>query len=206
MSEAIIKYINAPLSEATIKDLHAGDVVRISGYIYTARDAAHKRMTEALTKGEQLPFDVRNQVIYYVGPSPTKPGEVVGSAGPTTSGRMDKYTPTMIEQGMRGMIGKGLRSQEVIDACVEHGAVYFAAIGGAAAVIAKSIKGEEMIAYEDLGPEAIFLLSSVSTAKATIFIKLALPNTVNSNKFNKSLRNCRSSSLFFAKVLTSLFS
>ena len=137
MSEAIIKYINAPLSEATIKDLHAGDVVRISGYIYTARDAAHKRMTEALTKGEQLPFDVRNQVIYYVGPSPTKPGEVVGSAGPTTSGRMDKYTPTMIEQGMRGMIGKGLRSQEVIDAC------------------AKSIKGEEMIAYEDLGPEAI---------------------------------------------------
>ena len=150
MSEAIIKYINAPLSEATIKDLHAGDVVRISGYIYTARDAAHKRMTEALTKGEQLPFDVRNQVIYYVGPSPTKPGEVVGSAGPTTSGRMDKYTPTMIEQGMRGMIGKGLRSQEVIDACVEHGAVYFAAIGGAAAVIAKSIKGEEMIAYDCL--------------------------------------------------------
>ena len=106
MSEAIIKYINAPLSEATIKDLHAGDVVRISGYIYTARDAAHKRMTEALAKGEQLPFDVRDQVIYYVGPSPTKPGEVVGSAGPTTSGRMDKYTPTMIEQGMRGMIGK----------------------------------------------------------------------------------------------------
>ena len=145
MSEAIIKYINAPLSEATIKDLHAGDVVRISGYIYTARDAAHKRMTEALAKGERLPFDVRDQVIYYVGPSPTKPGEVVGSAGPTTSGRMDKYTPTMIEQGMRGMIGKGLRSQEVIDACVEHGAVYFAAIGGAAAVIA----------YEDLGPEAI---------------------------------------------------
>ena len=142
MSEAIIKYINAPLSEATIKDLHAGDVVRISGYIYTARDAAHKRMTEALAKGEQLPFDVRDQVIYYVGPSPTKPGEVVGSAGPTTSGRMDKYTPTMIEQGMRGMIGKGLRSQEVIDACVEHGAVYFAAIGGAAAVIAKSIKGK----------------------------------------------------------------
>ena len=144
MSEAIIKYINAPLSEATVKDLHAGDVVRISGYIYTARDAAHKRMTEVLAKGEQLPFDVRDQVIYYVGPSPTKPGEVVGSAA-----------PTMIEQGMRGMIGKGLRSQEVIDACVEHGAVYFAAIGGAAAVIAKSIKGEEMIAYEDLGPEAI---------------------------------------------------
>ena len=155
MSEAIIKYINAPLSEATIKDLHAGDVVRISGYIYTARDAAHKRMTEALAKGEQLPFDVRDQVIYYVGPSPTKPGEVVGSAGPTTSGRMDKYTPTMIEQGMRGMIGKGLRSQEVIDACVKYQAVYFIAIGGTAALISQCIKQEELLAYADLGPEAI---------------------------------------------------
>jgi fumarate hydratase subunit beta len=155
MSEAIIKYIKAPLSAETVKDLRAGDVVRISGYIYTARDAAHKRLTEALARGEELPLDLKDNVIYYVGPSPTKPGEVVGSAGPTTSGRMDKYTPTMIEQGMRGMIGKGLRSQEVIDACKEYGAVYFAAVGGAAAVIAQSIKGEEMIAYEDLGPEAI---------------------------------------------------
>jgi fumarate hydratase subunit beta len=155
MSEAIIKYIKAPLSAETVKDLRAGDVVRISGYIYTARDAAHKRLTEALARGEELPLDLKDNVIYYVGPSPTKPGEVVGSAGPTTSGRMDKYTPTMIQQGMRGMIGKGLRSQEVIDACKEYGAVYFAAVGGAAAVIAQSIKGEEMIAYEDLGPEAI---------------------------------------------------
>ena len=156
MSEqAAIKYIQAPLSAETVKDLRAGDVVRISGYIYTARDAAHKRLTEALARGEKLPLDLKDNVIYYVGPSPTKPGEVVGSAGPTTSGRMDKYTPTMIEQGMRGMIGKGLRSQEVIDACKEYGAVYFAAVGGAAAVIAQSIKGEEMIAYEDLGPEAI---------------------------------------------------
>lgn len=156
MSEqAAIKYIKAPLSAETVKNLHAGDVVRISGYIYTARDAAHKRLTEALARGEKLPLDLKDNVIYYVGPSPTKPGEVVGSAGPTTSGRMDKYTPTMIEQGMRGMIGKGLRSKEVIDACKEHGAVYFAAVGGAAAVIAQSIKGEEMIAYEDLGPEAI---------------------------------------------------
>ena len=156
MSEqAAIKYIQAPLSAETVKELRAGDVVRISGYIYTARDAAHKRLTEALARGEKLPLDLKDNVIYYVGPSPTKPGEVVGSAGPTTSGRMDKYTPTMIEQGMRGMIGKGLRSQEVIDACKEHGAVYFAAVGGAAAVIAQSIKGEEMIAYEDLGPEAI---------------------------------------------------
>ncbi len=156
MSEqAVIKYIKTPLTEETVKGLHAGDVVRISGPIYTARDAAHKRLTEALARGEKLPLDLTDNVIYYVGPSPTKPGEVVGSAGPTTSGRMDKYTPTLIEQGMRGMIGKGLRSQEVIDACVKHGAVYFVAIGGAAAVISQSIKGEEMIAYEDLGPEAI---------------------------------------------------
>lgn len=156
MSEqAVIKSIKTPLTAETVKDLHAGDVVRISGPIYTARDAAHKRLTEALARGEQLPLDLTNNVIYYVGPSPTKPGEVVGSAGPTTSGRMDKYTPTLIEQGMRGMIGKGSRSKEVIEACVKHGAVYFVAIGGAAAVISQSIKGEEMIAYEDLGPEAI---------------------------------------------------
>ena len=156
MSEqATIKYIQAPLTAETIKDLHAGDVVRISGHTYTARDAAHKRLYEALGRGEKLPLDLKDNVIYYVGPTPAKPGEVVGSAGPTTSGRMDKYTPTMIEQGMRGMIGKGLRSQEVIDACKKHGAVYFVAVGGAAAVIAQSIQSETMIAYEDLGPEAI---------------------------------------------------
>ena len=153
MSE--IKNIKAPLDAETIKDLHAGDVVRISGYIYTARDAAHKRMYEALGRGEALPLDLTNNIIYYAGPSPAKPGEVVGSVGPTTSGRMDKYTPTMIEQGLRGMIGKGLRSQEVIDACKAHGAVYFVAVGGAAAVIAQSVKEEKMIAFEDLGPEAI---------------------------------------------------
>lgn len=153
MSE--IKKITTPLTEETLKGLHAGDFVQITGPIYTARDAAHKRMYEALGKGEKLPFDVRNQVIYYVGPTPTKPGEVVGSAGPTTSGRMDKYTPAMLEQGIKGMIGKGLRGKEVIDACKKHGAVYFVAIGGAAAVISQSIRSEEMIAYEDLGPEAI---------------------------------------------------
>lgn len=156
MSEdAAVKYIQAPLSAETVKNLHAGDVVRISGYIYTARDAAHKRLYEAMGRGEKLPFDLQDNVIYYVGPAPTKPGEVVGSAGPTTSGRMDKYTPAMIEHGMRGMIGKGLRSQEVVDACVKYGAVYFVAVGGAAAVISQSIQGEEMIAFEDLGPEAI---------------------------------------------------
>ena len=129
MSE--IKYITTPLTEETVKDLHAGDFVRITGPIYTARDAAHKRMYEALGRGEALPFDVKGNVIYYVGPSPTKPGEVVGSAGPTTSGRMDKYTPTMIEQGMKGMIGKGFRNDAVVEACKKHHAVYFVAIGGA---------------------------------------------------------------------------
>lgn len=153
MSE--VKYIKAPLSAETIKDLHAGDVVRISGYIYTARNAAHKRMYEAIGRGEALPLDLTNNIIYYAGPSPAKPGEVVGSVGPTTSGRMDKYTPTMLEHGLRGMIGKGLRSKEVIDACVKTGSVYFVAVGGAAAVIAQSVKEEKMIAFEDLGPEAI---------------------------------------------------
>ena len=155
MSEQAIKYIKTPLTEEAVKDLKAGDSVRISGYIYTARDAAHKRMTEALARGEKLPFDIRDQIVYYVGPSPTKPGQIVGSAGPTTSGRMDKYTPTLIKEGMRGMIGKGFRSQDVIDSCKENGAIYFTAVGGAAVVIAASIIGEEMIAYEDLGPEAI---------------------------------------------------
>ena len=153
--EKEIKYLRAPLTKEAVAGLRAGDVVRLSGYIYTARDAAHKRLTEALARGEQLPLELQDNVIYYVGPSPTKPGEVVGSAGPTTSGRMDKYTPTLLAQGMRGMIGKGSRSQEVIDACVTHGAVYFVAVGGAAALISQSIKGEQMIAYEDLGPEAI---------------------------------------------------
>ena len=192
MSEAIIKYIKAPLSAETVKELRAGDVVRISGYIYTARDAAHKRLTEALARGEELPLDLKDNVIYYVGPSPTKPGEVVGSAGPTTSGRMDKYTPTMIQQGMRGMIGKGLRSQEVIDACKEYGAVYFAAVGGAAAVIAQSIKGEEMIAYEDLvlkqsvvTKQKTSLQSQLSMRKVTTSTKWVLQNIAKSNKVYK---------------------
>ncbi len=153
MSE--IKYITTPLTEETVKNLHAGDFVRITGPIYTARDAAHKRMYEALGRGEGLPFDVKDNVIYYVGPTPAKPGEVVGSAGPTTSGRMDKYTPAMIEQGMKGMIGKGFRNGDVVEACKKHHAVYLVAIGGTAAVISQSIRSEEMVAYEDLGPEAI---------------------------------------------------
>ena len=156
--EAVIKYINAPLTEETVKDLHAGDVVRISGYIYTARDAAHKRLYEALERGEKLPLDLTNNVIYYVGPTPAKPGEVVGSAGPTTSGRMDKYTPTMIEQGMRGMIGKGNRSAAVVEAMKRYGAVYFAATGGAGALIARCIRACSVVAFPELGPEAIYRL------------------------------------------------
>lgn len=154
-----VKKITAPLSKDTVQELRAGDSVRITGTIYTARDAAHKRMVEALEAGQGLPIDVTGQVIYYVGPTPAKPGQVIGSAGPTTSGRMDKYAPTLIEQGLAGMIGKGLRSAEVVESMKKHGAVYFAAIGGAAVVIAKSIKAYEVLAYDDLGAEALAKLT-----------------------------------------------
>ncbi len=155
MTEKAIKRITTPLTEETIANLKAGDSVLITGAIYTARDAAHKRMTEAMARGEELPMDLTGNIIYYVGPTPEKPGQIVGSAGPTTSGRMDKYTPALLEQGMKGMIGKGSRSQEVIDACVKHKAVYLVAVGGAAVVISHSIKNQELLAYGDLGPEAI---------------------------------------------------
>lgn len=142
-------------NEEQITALKAGDRVLLSGTVYTARDAAHKRMIEQLEAGKQFPFDIRNQVIYYVGPTPAKPGRVIGSAGPTTSGRVDPYTPTLLEHGLKGMIGKGYRSREVIDAIAKNKAVYFAAIGGSGALIAKTIKHVEMVAYEDLGTEAI---------------------------------------------------
>jgi fumarate hydratase subunit beta len=148
--------INVPFNKCQeVRNLKMGDRVLISGTIYTARDAAHKRLIELLNKGEELPIELLNQVIYYVGPTPAKPGEVIGSAGPTSSYRMDTYSTKLIELGLKGMIGKGLRSQEVIDAIIKNGAVYFGAIGGAAALIAKSIKKSEVIAYEDLGAEAI---------------------------------------------------
>lgn len=147
--------ITTPLSKETASSLHAGDRVLISGEIYTARDAAHKRMVEALLNGEELPFDIRNQIIYYAGPAPAKPGEVIGSCGPTTSGRMDAYAPTLIALGETGMLGKGSRSKEVIDAMKEHKCVYLGAIGGAGALIAQCIKKAEVIAYPDLGAEAI---------------------------------------------------
>jgi fumarate hydratase subunit beta len=148
-------YIKSPLDEETINKLKAGDQVFISGVIYTARDAAHKRLVEALDKGEKLPFDLANQTVYYMGPSPAKPGQVIGSAGPTTSGRMDSYAPRLMSAGLKGMIGKGNRSPAVKDAIKKYKAVYFAAIGGAGALISKSIKKAEVIAYEDLGAEAI---------------------------------------------------
>lgn len=149
------KYISAPLSGEDAATLRAGDYVYLTGTIYTARDAAHKRMYEALEKGEPLPLDMKNNVIYYMGPSPARPGRVIGSAGPTTASRMDKYAPSLLDLGLRGMIGKGKRSQEVRDAIVRNGAVYFAAVGGAGALLSRSIISAEVIAYDDLGTEAI---------------------------------------------------
>lgn len=149
------KYINVPLSDETAKSLRAGDYVYLTGEIYTARDAAHKRMYEALQKGNDLPIEMANNVIYYMGPSPAREDRPIGSAGPTTSSRMDKYAPSLLELGLKGMIGKGKRSQEVKDAIVRNGAVYFAAVGGAGALLSKSIIESEVIAYDDLGTEAI---------------------------------------------------
>lgn len=149
------KKITTPLTADKVKDLKAGDSVLISGVIYTARDAAHKRLVDLLDKGEKLPLEVKDQIIYYVGPTPAKPGRALGSAGPTTSYRMDPYAPRLLDIGLKGMIGKGLRSPEVIDAIKRNCGVYFAAIGGAAALIGKSVKEAEVIAYDDLGAEAI---------------------------------------------------
>lgn len=153
--------ISAPLTDAVIEKLKAGDKVLITGVMYTARDAAHKRLIDLLDAGKELPVDLKGQIVYYVGPTPEKPGEVIGSAGPTTSGRMDAYTPRLIELGLKGMVGKGARSKEVRDSIVANKAVYMAAVGGAAALIRRSIKKAEIIAYEDLGPEAIRRLEVV---------------------------------------------
>lgn len=149
------KRITTPLTAEKVKDLKAGDTVLISGVIYTGRDAAHKRLVDLLDAGKELPVDLRDQIIYYVGPSPAKPGMALGSAGPTTSYRMDPYAPKLLDLGLKGMIGKGLRSPEVIDAIKRNCGVYFAAIGGAAALIGKAVKEAELVAYEDLGAEAI---------------------------------------------------
>ena len=147
--------LTTPLSDEDVAQLKAGDIVYLSGVLYTARDAAHKRLVDLIINGEELPFDLKGAVIYYVGPTPPKPGEPIGSAGPTTSYRMDPYAPILIEHGLKGMIGKGKRNEAVKDACVKHKAVYFGATGGAAALIAKAIKKAEVIAYPELGPEAV---------------------------------------------------
>ncbi|WP_058485837.1 Fe-S-containing hydro-lyase [Defluviitalea phaphyphila] len=152
------KRISLPLKEDVILDLKAGDKVLLSGTIYTGRDAAHKRMIEALNKGEDLPIDINGQVIYYVGPCPAKENEVIGSCGPTTSGRMDVYTPAILEQGLKGMIGKGERSKSVIESMKKNKAIYFTAIGGAGALLADRVKAAEVVAYNDLGAEAIYKL------------------------------------------------
>ena len=147
--------ITAPLSDEVAKELKSGDYVYITGTIYTARDAAHKRMWEALEKGEELPIEMKNNIIYYMGPSPAREGRPIGSAGPTTASRMDKYAPKLLDKGLIGMIGKGKRTEEVKEAIVRNKAVYFAAIGGAGALLSKCIKKSEVIAYDDLGTESI---------------------------------------------------
>ncbi len=151
----MVKKITTPLTDEKVKELKCGDSVLLSGTIYTARDAAHKRLIELLDKGEDLPINIKDEIIYYVGPTPAKEGQVIGSAGPTTSYRMDAYSSKLLDLGLKGMIGKGLRNDEVIDAIKRNNAVYFGAIGGAAALIAKSIESSEVILYEDLGAEAI---------------------------------------------------
>ena len=149
------KRITTPITEKITKDLKAGDYVYITGTIYVARDAAHKRMIEALDRGEQLPIEIENATIYYMGPSPAREGRPIGSAGPTTASRMDKYAPKLLDLGLKGMIGKGKRSEQVKEAIVRNGSVYFAAVGGAGAILSKAIKKSEVIAYDDLGTEAI---------------------------------------------------
>ena len=152
------KQLQTPLTKEKVKTLHAGDYVYITGTIYSARDAAHKRLTETLAKGEALPLPLENEIIYYLGPTPARPGQVIGSAGPTTSSRMDKYAPQLLSLGQTGMIGKGRRSDTVIASMKENCAVYFAAVGGAGALLSKCIKKAEVLAYEDLGAEAIYKL------------------------------------------------
>lgn len=149
------RYIKAPITKDVAASLHAGDYIYITGIIYTARDAAHKRMDEALENGGPLPVDIKNQVIYYMGPSPAREGRPIGSAGPTTASRMDKYTPRLLDLGLAAMIGKGKRNKEVLEAVKRNKSVYMAAVGGAGALLSKCIKSSEVVAYDDLGPEAI---------------------------------------------------
>lgn len=150
-----MKILQAPLKKEDIADLRVGDEVLIQGTVYAARDAAHKKIVEAIEENKEIPFDLKGQIIYYVGPCPAPPGRVIGSAGPTTSGRMDSYTPTLLEKGLKAMIGKGQRDKQVVESIKKHGAVYLAAVGGAGVYLAKRIKETEIIAYPELGPEAL---------------------------------------------------
>jgi len=163
----MVRNITSPLDMQVIEKLRAGEQVLISGTLYVARDAAHKRLVETLDKGEKLPFEVEGQTVYYMGPSPAKPGKVIGAAGPTTSGRMDAYAPRLMEAGLKGMIGKGARNQDVKDALKKHKAIYFAGIGGAGALISQCIKEAEVVAYDDLGAEALRRLT-VENFPATV--------------------------------------
>lgn len=175
------RYIKAPIDNEIVNSLKAGDYVYITGTIYTARDAAHKRMYEAIKNGENIPFELKNNIIYYLGPSPAREGQVIGSAGPTTSSRMDKYTPLLLEHGLKGMIGKGKRSENVIESMHKNNAVYFAAIGGAGALLSKCIKKAEVIAYDDLGTEAIRKLE-VENLPAIVVIDNKKNNMYESHK------------------------
>ena len=175
------RYINAPIDNEIVNSLKAGDCVYITGTIYTARDAAHKRMYEAIKNGENIPFELKNNIIYYLGPSPAREGQVIGSAGPTTSSRMDKYTPLLLEHGLKGMLGKGKRSDNVIESMHKNNAVYFAAIGGAGALLSKCIKKAEVIAYDDLGTESIRKLE-VENLPAIVVIDNKKNNMYESHK------------------------
>ena len=165
----MLKIVNTPLTKEIVYTLKAGDRVLLNGVIYTGRDAAHKRLFEMIERGEELPFDIKDQTIYYVGPCPAKPGQAIGSAGPTTSGRMDDYSPLLLDHGLRGMIGKGLRRKEVVDSMILNDCVYFAAIGGAGALLAQAVKEAEVVAFPDLGPEAIYKLT-VENFPVTVII------------------------------------
>lgn len=178
------RHIKAPITPEEARELRAGDYIYITGTIYTARDAAHKRMQETLDRGEQLPFSVKGNMIYYMGPSPAREGRPIGSAGPTTASRMDRYTPALLDLGLGAMIGKGKRSQEVMDAIVRNGSVYFAAVGGAGALLSKCILSSEVIAYEDLGTEAIRRLEVKDLPVVTVIDSLGnnLYETVGAKK------------------------
>jgi fumarate hydratase subunit beta len=165
----MLRKVTLPLTESSIKDLKAGDALLLSGTLYVARDAAHKRMAEQMDRGEPLPFDIKGQTIYYMGPTPAPPGRIIGAAGPTTSKRMDPFTPRLLAAGLKGMIGKGVRSQEVKDAIKKYGAVYLAAVGGAGALISKTIIKAEVIAYHDLEPEALLKIE-VKDFPATVIV------------------------------------